>query len=279
MQSEQRLANPVEQPVSGKFHRVLILGGTGEALQIADHLAGRPDLLVTSSLAGRVNESKKPSGLVRIGGFGGVDGLTAYLTSQRIQIVIDATHPYAAQMSHHAELACQQAQVPLIAFKRAAWTAQPQDRWLHAADFCDAASMIDNEQCRVFLSIGRQELSAFSRCDKAWFLIRAIEEPQVRLPQKSRVILSRGPFSLDEEKKILRREDITHVVTKNSGGAATYAKIQAARDLGIEVVMIARPAKGQTVALQQLHEVHCKLEELLDNLPFQSLNLAETVGP
>lgn len=265
--------HPIAAPSSTQqrlsdMRRVLILGGTGEASQIAEHLAHRPDLTVISSLAGRLAQPKTPAGIVRVGGFGGVDGLSEYLKAHKINVVIDATHPFAARISHNAKLACRQTQVPLIVFERPAWTAQPQDHWIAVADFASAALRVDNRQNRVFLSIGRQELSGFANCGSAWFLIRTIEEPDVWLPQNSRLILSRGPFSLKEEKELFAKEAITHVVSKNSGGVGTYAKIQAARELGLVVVMIDRPPRDRTAVLPDPDEVYRELEELLKNVSF-----------
>jgi precorrin-6A/cobalt-precorrin-6A reductase len=268
MQTEHLIAPLFSTQLSlSETRRILILGGTGEASQIAEHLAHRPDLTVISSLAGRVAQPKMPAGIVRVGGFGGVDGLVDYLRVHRISLVIDATHPFAARISHNAELACRQAQVPLIAFERLAWATQPQDRWITATDFRNAALMADDSQNRVFLSIGRQELSAFSNCSSAWFLIRTIEEPNVPLPQNSRLILSRGPFSLNAEKELFAREAITHIVSKNSGSLGTSAKIQAARELGLTVLMIDRPARDQIATLHNLDEVYRQLEELLKTGP------------
>lgn len=247
---------------SEKIRRVLILGGTGEASQIAGALLARTDLMIVSSLAGRVAEPRMPAGLVRVGGFGGVAGLGAYLRDERVDVVIDATHPFAARISRNAELACREFGVPLIAFRRAAWRAQLQDRWTAVADFASAALAVDREGNRVLLSIGRKELAAFSGCTKACFLVRAIERPDVPLPLFSKLILSRGPFSIEEERELLRAQAITHVVTKNSGGDATYAKIQAARELGIDVVMIERP-EGDRAAFGSLDAVYQRLEELL----------------
>jgi len=275
--AEVAIAEFESRPNTDPTHRVLILGGTGEASQLATHLSGRSDLTVISSLAGRVSQPAMLAGSVRVGGFGGVPGLIEYLATQRIDVVIDATHPYAAKITRNAELACQQAKVPLIAFERPAWLPLPGDRWLQVPDVASAGPLVDHPANRVLLSVGRQELAAFSGCANAWFLVRAIDQPTVPLPLNSRVILSRGPFSLNEERMLLRREAITHIVSKNSGGTATYAKIEAARELGIEVVMVDRPGTSRTAACTQVEEVYLRLEELLTTHSALQLDPTETI--
>ena len=179
--------------------RVLILGGTGEGNQLAACLSERMDLTVISSLAGRISEPKLPKGLVRVGGFGGLDALTSYLVNEKIKVVIDATHPFAARISQNAETACNRTGLPLIALIRPPWKKVDGDRWHEVADFQSAAKLVDTKMGRVFLSIGRQELGLFSGCNDAWFLIRAIEEPTECLPPHHRVLLQRGPFELKHE--------------------------------------------------------------------------------
>jgi len=244
--------------------RILILGGTSEASRLAARLAGRTDLITISSLAGRLSQPTRPAGIVRIGGFGGVTGLTWYLLKEKINVVIDATHPFATRISSNAEMACKITNVPLISFERRPWKPLEQDRWLHAPDMQAAASLVNHQHRRVFLSIGRQELGAFSDCEDAWFLIRAIDEPQCPLPPRSKLILERGPFTLDHELNLLRTESIGYVVSKNSGGAATYSKIEASRILGIPIVMIDRPLKHTTPTVAHLDEVLLRVEEFLE---------------
>src|ERR1700761_2734985 len=175
--------------------RILILGGTGEGTELASRLANRRDLHTISSLAGRVTQAKLPDGLVRIGGFGGVDGLTSYLLKEHIKIVVDVTHPFAARISNNAELACARLGLPLVAFTRAPWAKTGEDLWHDAADLEEAVRFADSKQRRVFLSIGRQEVESFASCESAWFLIRAIEEPVGRMPPHHEVLLRRGPFN------------------------------------------------------------------------------------
>ncbi|GGF06073.1 precorrin-6A reductase [Aliidongia dinghuensis] len=222
--------------------RLLILGGTGEAAMLARHLTGRADLDIVSSLAGRVAAPSLPTGAVRVGGFGGVDGLAAYLKAERIDAVVDATHPFAARMSWNAAEACRRVRVPLLTFVRPAWQPQANDRWLPVADIAAAASLCRG---RVFLTVGRQELAPFAAVD-AWFLIRTIDPPDGPLPTRHALLLARGPFALADEIDLMRVHAIDLVVSKNSGGPATYAKIAAARALGLPVVMVERPARPAT---------------------------------
>jgi precorrin-6A/cobalt-precorrin-6A reductase len=243
--------------------RVLILGGTTEASVIAEHLAARSDLTVISSLAGRLSQPRLPVGIVRVGGFGGATGLISYLADEKIAVVIDATHPYAAKISGNAELACNTLGLPLIALERPPWEPDEHDCWYTVSDIQAAASMVNHQRNRVFLSIGRQELGAFSNCGDAWFLVRAIEEPNENLPANSKLILNRGPFHLNDELQMLRSECISLIVSKNSGGTATYPKLEAARALRIPVVMIDRPLKHKTPSVARPEDVILKLAEFL----------------
>jgi precorrin-6A/cobalt-precorrin-6A reductase len=235
--------------------RILILGGTTEAFEVAERLTGRPNVKVVYSLAGRVAHPKLPPGEVRIGGFGGVDGLRSYLLAHGISAVIDATHPYAAKISHNAYQVCHSVNIPLIAYQRPPWQRQPQDNWHSVPNPQAAAVLIDRENNRVFLSIGRQELDAFSHCRHAYFLIRAIDQPEAQRPSNSQFILDRGPFALAGELEMLRTHCINWIVSKNSGGPATYPKIEAARELQIPIAMIDRPYKQAAVSLSHPDEI------------------------
>ncbi|TQS45661.1 cobalt-precorrin-6A reductase [Cryptosporangium phraense] len=219
--------------------RVLILGGTGDARELAGLLVGRYS--VVSSLAGRVREPSRPAGEVRVGGFGGVPGLVSYLRSAGIDAVVDATHPFAAEMTSHAVTACAAAGVPLVVLRRPGWVEGPGDRWLRVPSYADAAAALPSLGTRVLLTIGRQELAPFAGC-AGWFLVRSVDPPSVPLPAHSEVLLSRGPFTREGELALLREHRIEVVVTKDSGGSATYPKLAAARELGLPVVMIDRPA-------------------------------------
>jgi precorrin-6A/cobalt-precorrin-6A reductase len=253
----------VTNPVRSRSPRVLILGGTSEASALATQLAARADLTVISSFAGRVRQPLLPAGIVRVGGFGGVDGLISYLVDENIEVVIDATHPFASKISGNAELACNTLSLPLIALERPPWEPNEHDCWCTVPDAQAAASMVNHQPNRVFLSIGRQEVGAFSNCEDAWFLVRAIDAPSETLPANSKLILKRGPFHLNDELQMLRSESITLIVSKNSGGTATYSKIEAARALRIPVVMIDRPRKHNVPTVPQPDDVLQKLAQLL----------------
>ena len=225
--------------------RLLILGGTSEASALAGALQGRDDIAATLSLAGRTARPVAPPIPYRVGGFGGVEGLKAYLAAERIDAVVDATHPFAEQMSRHAELACRAAGVPLAVFTRPGWSPQPGDNWREVESVEAAADALGAAPRRVFLTQGRLQLAAFARAPQHHYLVRAIDPPEeiARLPN-SRLILARGPFALADERDLLSRERIDVLVSKNSGGAATYAKMEAARELGIAVILIRRRPGG-----------------------------------
>lgn len=225
---------------------ILILGGTGEGIALADALQQLPGLRVISSLAGRVANPKLPPGEVRIGGFGGADGLAAYLRDNRISAVIDATHPFARRMGWNAAAAAETTGLPLLRYERPAWLAQPGDRWIEVDDWNDAVDVLRGSARRVFLALGRQELAPFTALDEIAFIIRAVDAPDATLQfADAEIILARGPFALADERSLLTSRRIDHLVCKNSGGSATDAKLQAARELGITVVMQRRPARPE----------------------------------
>lgn len=229
--------------------RLLILGGTTEAFALANALATDETIVTISSLAGRVSNPILPQGEVRIGGFGGVQGLETYLCEQRVSAVLDATHPYAITISAHAATVCTQLGVPRISLVRPAWRPDPADRWHDVADMSEAAERAASIGGRIFVTVGRQELLPFSRYADPWFLIRTIEEPTCPLPPRHELLLRRGPFSLAAELELLRDRRIDVIVTKNSGGSATYAKIQAARTLSIPVVVVQRPPQPNAASI------------------------------
>ena len=223
--------------------RLLILGGTGDAAELALKASQIPDLEVIASLAGRTQKPAIPAVGVRIGGFGGAAGLAEYLHSEAIDFSIDATHPFAARISFNAAVAAAECKVPHLMLVRPAWEAVEGDRWIEVASHSEAAIALSGQSGRAFLTIGRQELAAFAGLDGIWCLMRAIDPPapETRIPQ-GKLLLAKGPFSLASELQLLREYQIDTVVSKNSGGAATYAKIAAARELGIPVVIVQRTA-------------------------------------
>ncbi|GAC1420366.1 MAG: cobalt-precorrin-6A reductase [Candidatus Velthaea sp.] len=230
---------------------MLVLGGTRDAITIAQRLNDGSNCDSILSLAGRTSHPDTGIGEVRIGGFGGAAGLARFLTEHGIVAVVDATHPFAARMSFHAAVACARANVPLVALVREPWVASAGDRWVPASNVNACAALAAALGRRIFLTVGRQELEPFAALDEHWFLIRSIEPPDPPLPRAYELILARGPFAFSEELALMRAHAIDCVVTKNSGGAATQAKLLAARSLGIPVVMVARPARPADVSSVQ----------------------------
>jgi precorrin-6A/cobalt-precorrin-6A reductase len=220
--------------------RLLILGGTGEGRALAAALAGRPGLEVVSSLAGRLADPLRPAGTVRIGGFGGTSGLAQWLRAERIDAVVDATHPFAAAMSAAAVAAAADARVPLLAIRRPGWQPGPGDRWQRVASAAEAAGSLA-DGARAFLTIGRRDLAFFASRDACWFLIRSIDPPDDPLPVHREILLDRGPFTVGGERVLLAAHRVDVLVTKDSGGDATAAKLTAARQAGIPVLLIDRP--------------------------------------
>jgi precorrin-6A/cobalt-precorrin-6A reductase len=219
--------------------RILILGGTGEARELAAELvAGGVDVL--SSLAGRVQNPRLPDGPVRVGGFGGATGLAAYLRAERITAVVDATHPFAGTISANAARAATQAGVPLLALRRPPWEADPS--WHVVPDIGAAAINVrawPGES--VFLTTGRRDLDAFAADDQHRFLVRAVDPPDGPAPPRMTLILDRGPYTIEGESALMREHGIGLLVTKNSGGPMTAAKLVAARHLAVQVLMVRRP--------------------------------------
>jgi precorrin-6A/cobalt-precorrin-6A reductase len=233
---------------------VLILGGTAEAAELAAYLVRLPALAVISSLAGRTTAPKLPPGEVRIGGFGGVDGLAAYLQSAAIDLVVDATHPFAENISRNAASAVQITGIPLLVLRRAPWPRVAGDVWHEVHDVHQAVEFIGTQTRRVLLAIGRQQAAQFAACLNAWFLIRCIDSPGGPLPVRHEVLLERGPFDLKHERDIFRAHSIDLIVSKNSGGAAAYAKIEAARELSVPVLMIGRPELPHSLRVETVLE-------------------------
>jgi precorrin-6A/cobalt-precorrin-6A reductase len=222
--------------------KILILGGTTEARQLAQVLAKRDDVVATMSLAGRTASPAAQAIPTRSGGFGGVEGLADYLRSGHIDALIDATHPYARIISANAVQAAQRTGTPLLALRRPPWLPVEGDRWIEVSDAHDAVRQLGAKSKRVFLAVGRQELAPFSSAPQHHYFIRSVDpvEPPLAVPHAN-YILARGPFTENDDAALLRSSSIEAVVAKNSGGAATYGKIAAARALGVPVLLFRRP--------------------------------------
>ena len=216
---------------------VLILGGTAEARALAAALVG-DGVRVVSSLAGRVRDPALPVGEVRVGGFGGVDGLAAWIADHAVTAVVDATHPFASTMTVHAVAACAATDVPLVVLRRLGWP--PEPGWVWADSIEDAAVLLTSLGERVFLTTGRTSLAAFAELDLE-FLVRCVDPPAGPLPRRATVLLDRGPFTVVGERALLREHRIDVLVTKDSGGPLTSAKLEAAREEGVRVLVVRRP--------------------------------------
>jgi precorrin-6A/cobalt-precorrin-6A reductase len=223
---------------------VLILGGTAEARELAGVLAARPGLRVVSTLAGRVRDPRLPPGEVRIGGFGGPDGLSAWLRAEHVSAIVDATHPFAERISHSAATAAARTGIPLLLLRRPGWTPSPGDDW----------HWVPTLGRRAFLTTGRQGLSAFADLSDLWFLIRCVEPPDPPLPAHRAVLLARGPYTLAGELTLLRTHRIDVLVTKDSGGPHTTAKLTAARALARPVIIVRRPPPPDVPAVTTVHD-------------------------
>jgi precorrin-6A/cobalt-precorrin-6A reductase len=243
------------------MRNILILGGTSEARQLAGLLADRSDLNVTLSLAGRTAQPAAQPVPVRVGGFGGIEGLTAYLAAQSVNMLVDATHPYAATIAAHAAAAAVIAKIPIVALRRPAWTAVTGDRWTEAEDVGDAVRALGNAQRRAFLAIGRKEVGAFAAAPQHNYLIRSVDpiDPPLNVPHAV-YLVARGPFSEADERALLKQHRIECVVAKNSGGNATYGKIAAARALGIDVIMLRRPTLPEVPAVETAQDAVRRLD-------------------
>ncbi|SFP17308.1 precorrin-6A/cobalt-precorrin-6A reductase [Geodermatophilus dictyosporus] len=218
--------------------QVLVLGGTGEARRLAAALvAGGADVL--SSLAGRVADPALPEGGVRVGGFGGADGLAGWLAEHRPRAVVDATHPFAARITASAAVAAARTGVPLLRLQRPGWTRGPGDRWTYVDSLDEAAGAV-RDAGSVLLTTGRQGVGAFAGLTGR-VLVRSVDPPDEPLPARAVLLLARGPFAVDDEVALMREHGVEVVVTKDSGGAMTEAKLAAARALGLPVVLVRRP--------------------------------------
>jgi precorrin-6A/cobalt-precorrin-6A reductase len=241
--------------------RLLILGGTGEALRLARAVdAAMPGLATTTSLAGRTRDPVLPPGEVRIGGFGGTDGLVRYIEGKGITLLVNATHPFAVEMSAHARDAHRRTGVPLLHLLRPAWAKQPKDSWVAVPDVVAAAEICRWLGKRIFLSLGAKDLAAFAGLTRPRFLVRLVDAPEALPLAHYDLIAARGPFAIEGERALIEEYAIDLIVTKNSGGAATYPKIEAARELGIPVVMIRRPEIAQDPGSARADTVEAALD-------------------
>lgn len=249
--------------------RVLVLGGTDLANAFVTALQkAHPDLEIVLSLAGRTRNPKLPDCMIRTGGFGGAEGLAAYLREEGIAALVDATHPYAAQISANAAKATSATGTPCLHLVRPAWEQAPGDNWHHARDYEEAAGSLDvlsqTHPLTVFLTVGRQELKPFHHLMNCTHVVRSVEQPdEAEVPPSGRVVLARGPFREADEMVFLKENGIDVIVSKNSGGTATYGKILAARTLRMPVVMVARPPlpEGEVVG-----DVESALAWVVENL-------------
>lgn len=249
--------------------RILILGGTTEARQLAAHLAARNDVAVTVSLAGRTAHIVEHDAPTRIGGFGGAEGLAAHLREERIDILVDATHPYATEISANAARAAAATGTPLLALRRPPWAPVAGDDWREVADEAEAVVALGAAPRRVFLALGRKELAPFATAPQHFYLVRSVDPvtPPLAVPHAA-YLLERGPFSEAGDRALMETHRIGILVCRNSGGDAGYAKVAAARALRLPVLMIARPhlpevaAVGTTVeeALAWLDHAHAPAE-------------------
>ena len=222
--------------------RVLLLGGTTEATALAHAMAGAGIDAVFSYAGRTANPAPQPL-QTRLGGYGGVRGLADYIIDAQITHVVDATHPFASQISRNAVEACAMTRIPLIAHERPPWVVQPGDDWLHVSDTQAAVAALPAIPARIFLAIGKQTLPAFAAQPQHFYLLRLVDAPGAALPMpNAEVILDRGPFTVESDMALMRSHAITHIVAKNSGGTGALAKLEAARRLHLPVILIARPA-------------------------------------
>jgi len=235
--------------------RALILGGTGDANQLANALAdARIDAIY--SYAGRTQIPLGHSVPVRVGGFGGAQGLADFIKQENITHLIDATHPFAAEMSRNAVEASVIARIALIALERAPWIRLPGDRWVEVADIEAAVAALPETRAHVFLAIGRQHLAPFVAKPQHAYTLRFVDAPEGALPlPHADVIVSRGPFTLEDDRELMRSRGIEWLVARNSGGTGARAKIDAARELDLPVIMIARPLLPERKRAESVEEV------------------------
>jgi precorrin-6A/cobalt-precorrin-6A reductase len=235
--------------------RILLLGGTSEASQMAQALA-EAGAEATYSYAGRTERPMAQPLPTRVGGFGGADGMAEWIREHRISHVIDATHPFAARISRNAIAACAATGAELMALERAPWVAGAGDRWFHVPDIGSAVAALPDFPARVFLAIGRQNVAPFAARSQHFYLLRLVDDPLEPLPlPKAEAVIARGPFTVEGDIALLKKHRIDWVVAKNAGGSGARAKLDAARALGLPVVMIDRPALPPRPVMRCVAEV------------------------
>ena len=224
---------------------ILILGGTRDAMTLADQLLNQPGLNPIYSLAGRTRRPLPPSLPTRRGGFGGIEGLKQWLLENDTAAVVDATHPFAAEMSHNAAIACRELDIPLGRLERAPWQAQPGDNWHPVDDLnqaADKAVSLTTQGDSLWLTTGRTSLGAFESIRQRHLLVRCVDAPDPEPAFESWTLIEdRGPYELDSERALIQEHNIAALITKNSGGQAAYPKLEAAREAGLPVIIVNRP--------------------------------------
>jgi len=241
---------------------VLVLGGTGEARALAAALDATSGVRVVSTLAGRIADPRLPVGEVRVGGFGGPDGLAAYIVAEGVHAVVDATHPFAERMSWSAFAACAQTNTQLLRLERPPFARDPAIDWHEVGSLDQAAGRLPQAGRRVFLTTGRQGLGAFAAVTEAFFLIRCVDAPDpAALPPDRAVLLDRGPFTLAGELALIDGHRLDVLITKDSGGEMTQAKLAAARERGLPVIVVARPPRPVAQTVQTVQEALAWLGE------------------
>lgn len=230
--------------------KILILGGTGEARALAERLVAMGHEVMTS-LAGRTQAPTQPAGALRMGGFGGIAGLATYLRAAGVEVLVDATHPYAGQISRHAVAAARESGVRLVRYMRPEWEQPLGANWIIVDSLAEAARSLP-AGARALLTTGQGGIEHFAERDDCHFILRVIEAPPVALPAHMELLQARPPYGLEGEMALMQSAAITHLVTKNSGGEQTSAKLEAARRLGVRVIMIARPAYGPALEVDSI---------------------------